>query len=333
MQTGMAVMEALMIAIPRRLGVIALLVFVLLLTLAVTPQSIHSGAVVDPASKSATTALIEGLAVERDTCLHCHLAGEDTGIWTPVSRWSIFGLAGLALAFGMYRSASTWVSRRPWRSLIARTGDWIDERYEVKAPLEKALSKPVPTHALKWFYCLGGITALLFVVQAVTGILLAIYYKPTPDAAYASIQYIENEVRFGAAIRAVHHWAANGMIVMCVAHMLRVFITGAYKAPRELNWVGGMLLLIITLAFGFTGYLLPWDQRAYWATTVGTEIAGGIPDAGPLALVMLRAGWTVTAQTLSRFFAAHVLILPVMIVALMGLHFLMVRRQGIAEPL
>jgi hypothetical protein len=272
-------------------------------------------------------------AVAQDNCLHCHLAGERRGVWTPVSRWTIFSAAGLLFAFGMYRSASVWTTRKPWKPLLARAADWVDERYEVKKPLEKILSKPVHLYATRWFYCLGGITALLFVVQGITGILLAFYYKPTPEAAFASIQFIENEVYFGAAIRAVHHWAANGMIVMCVAHMLRVFITGAYRAPRELNWVGGILLLIMTLAFGFTGYLLPWDQRAFWATTVGTEIAGGIPDAGPLALVFLRAGWTVTAETLSRFFAAHVLILPVATLVLMGLHFMMVRRQGIARPL
>jgi quinol-cytochrome oxidoreductase complex cytochrome b subunit len=238
----------------------------------------------------------------------------------------------LIFLVGMVRSASVWRTRQPWRP-FQRVAAWVDERYQIRAPLEKALSKPVPTHALRWFYCLGGITAFLFVLQAATGIMLAFYYKPTPDAAYASIQYIESEVRFGAAVRAIHHWSANGMIVMCLAHMARVFITGAYKAPRELNWVGGMLLLIGTLAFGFTGYLLPWDQRAYWATTVGTEIAGGVPDFGEIALLVLRAGWTVTDLTLSRFYAAHVLVLPVAVLALMGLHFLMIRRQGIAEPL
>ncbi|MBN1312624.1 MAG: cytochrome b N-terminal domain-containing protein [Anaerolineae bacterium] len=211
--------------------------------------------------------------------------------------------------------------------------DWIDERYGVREVLKKILHRPVPKHARRWFYCLGGITAFLFAVQAVTGIFLAFYYKPTPAEAYASIQFIETQVHFGAGVRAIHHWCANGMIVMCVAHALRVFITGAYKAPRELNWVGGVLLLILTLAFSFTGYLLPWDQRAYWATTVGTEIAGGVPDFGTLVLVFLRAGWTVTDLTLSRFYATHVLVLPIMITLLMGLHFLMVRRQGIAKPL
>ncbi len=330
--------------VPRWLLVLVAVVFGVVAIAAIIPLPVHSQEIeIPPAIPESAMLRVVAAAdsrlsittgpVEKDTCLHCHLAGEDKNLWTPVSRWALFGFGGLLFAFGMYRSASTWVRRQPWKPLWLRAADWVDERYTIRKPLEKVLAKPVPKHALKWFYCLGGITALLFVVQGVTGIMLAVYYKPTPAEAYASIQYIENEVRFGAAIRAIHHWAANGMIVMCVAHMLRVFITGAYKAPRELNWVGGTLLLILTLAFGFTGYLLPWDQRAYWATTVGTEIAGGIPDAGPLALVFLRAGWAVTEQTLSRFFAAHVLIIPVMMVALMGLHFLMVRRQGIAKPL
>jgi quinol-cytochrome oxidoreductase complex cytochrome b subunit len=163
--------------------------------------------------------------------------------------------------------------------------------------------------------------------------MLAFYYKPTPDAAYASIQFIETEVRFGAGVRMIHHWAANGMIIVCGAHLLRVFITGAYKAPRELNWASGVLLFLLTLFFGFTGYLLPWDQRAYWATTVGTEIAGGIPDLGNLALLFLRVGWSITDLTLSRFYSLHVIALPIFTLLTMGLHFLMVRRQGLARPL
>jgi quinol-cytochrome oxidoreductase complex cytochrome b subunit len=240
---------------------------------------------------------------------------------------------GLVFAFGVYRSANTWVTRAPWKPLTNRATDWVDDRYKISEPLTKILKKPVPKYALHWWYCLGGITAFLFVMQAITGILLAFYYKPTPDAAYASIQYIETQVYFGSAIRAIHHWCANGMIVMCVAHMLRVFIMGAYKAPRELNWVSGVLLLMLTLVFGFTGYLLPWDQRAFWATTVGSEIAGAIPSIGNLALVFLRVGWNVTGETLSRFYALHVIIVPLATVAFMGGHFLMIRRQGIAKPL
>ena len=195
------------------------------------------------------------------------------------------------------------------------------------------LSKPVELFSTKWWYCLGGITFTLFLIQGITGTLLAFYYKPTPEDAYASIQFIETQVRFGASIRAIHHWSANAMVIMVVAHLLRVFITGAFKPPRELNWISGVVLFIVTLGFGFTGYLLPWDQRAYWATTVGTEIAGGIPWIGDLALVFLRGNWDVGTITLSRFYALHILILPVIIIAFMGVHFLMVRRQGVARPL
>lgn len=270
---------------------------------------------------------------ERDPCLHCHIGGEDKGLWTPLARWTLFGGMGLIFALGVYRSASGWITRTPWKPLTVRAAEWVDERYEVSEPLSKVLDKPVPKFALRWWYCLGGITAFLFAIQAATGIMLAFYYKPTPEAAYASIQFIESEVRFGAAVRAIHHWAANGMIVMCTAHMLRVFIMGAYKRPRELNWISGVVLLLITLVFGFTGYLLPWDQRAFWATTVGSEIAGSIPVVGDLALVFLRVGWDVGALTLSRFYGLHVIVLPIATLAFMGAHFLMIRRLGIAEPL
>jgi quinol-cytochrome oxidoreductase complex cytochrome b subunit len=254
-------------------------------------------------------------------------------LWTPLGRWILFGSLGLAFVFGVYRSASTWVTKSPWKPLTSRAVDWVDERYQISEPLTKVLKKPVPKYALRWFYCLGGITAFLFVVQGLTGILLAFYYKPTPEAAYASIQYIETQVYFGAAIRAIHHWCANAMILVCTAHMARVFIMGAYKRPRELNWISGVLLLLLTLVFGFTGYLLPWDQRAFWATTVGSEIAGAIPAIGNLALVFLRVGWNVTGETLSRFYGLHVIVVPLATVAFMFAHFLMIRRQGIAKPL
>lgn len=270
---------------------------------------------------------------QKDPCLHCHISGEDKGLWTPLARWTLFGSVALVFAFGMYRSASIWITRSPWKPLTLRAAEWVDERYEISEPLSKILKKPVPKYALHWWYCLGGITAFLFVVQGITGIMLAFYYKPTPEAAYESIRFIETQVHFGAGIRTIHHWAANGMIVMCIAHMLRVFITGAYKPPRELNWISGVLLLVLTLTFGFTGYLLPWDQRAFWATTVGTEIAGSIPIIGDLALVFLRVGWDVSALTLSRFYGLHVIVLPLATVLLMGMHFLMIRRQGIARPL
>ncbi|MFV1950015.1 MAG: cytochrome b N-terminal domain-containing protein [Anaerolineales bacterium] len=270
---------------------------------------------------------------EKDTCIQCHAEEAFTNIWTPLVRWILFGGTGLALLFGVARSASVWRSRSEWIPIPSRILAWIDERYQLSDFLKPILEKPVPDWQRRWWYCLGGLTFFLFVVQGITGIMLAFYYKPTPAEAYASIQFIENEVLLGSAVRMIHHWSANGMIVMATAHMLRVFIMGVYKPPRELNWVTGVVLLTLTLVFGFTGYLLPWDQRAYWATTVGTEIAGSIPVIGELALVFLRTGWSITSLTLSRFFALHILILPLVTFAFMGLHFVMVRKQGIMKPL
>lgn len=275
----------------------------------------------------------QAVSVEQDPCLHCHIQGEQKNLWMPLSRWAVFGTFGGLLVFGVYRSASVWTSRKPWKPLKNRIADWVEQRFHVAEPLTKILKKPVPIYATRWFYCLGGITAFLFVVQGLTGIMLAFYYKPTAAEAYTSIQFIENEVRLGSAIRMIHHWSANGMIVVCIAHMARVFITGAYKSPRELHWVSGVILLILTLAFGFTGYLLPWDQRAFWATTVGTEIAGSIPVIGNLALIFLRVGWAVTDLTLGRFYGLHVIVVPLATVGFMLAHFIMIRRVGIAKPL
>lgn len=270
---------------------------------------------------------------ETDTCLHCHLSGSIENMWTPLARWSLASLGGLVFIFGAYRTGSAWAGRRPWKPLRVRALEWVDERYKILEPLKKVLDKPVALFSTRWMYCLGGITFTLFVIQGITGMMLMFYYKPTPEAAYQSILFIENEVRFGAAIRAIHHWSANGMVLMVVAHMLRVFIHGAYKAPRELNWVSGIVLLVVTLGFGLTGYLLPWDQRAYWATTVASEIAGAVPQIGDLILVFARGGWDVTAVTLSRFYALHVIALPAVILVFLGAHFIMIRRQGIARPL
>jgi len=267
-----------------------------------------------------------------EPCLHCHIQGEHTNLWTPTARWLVFGTLGLVFLFGFWQSASIWTQRKPFKPLTTRVADWIEERYQIAKPLNEMLKKPVPSFARWWWYCLGGITFFLFIIQGTTGILLAFYYKPTAAEAYASIQFIENEVYFGAAIRAIHHWSANGMIVMAVAHMLRVFIMGAYKPPRELNWVSGVILFVLTLTFGFTGYLLPWDQRAFWASTVGTDIAGAVPAVGNLVLIFLRDGWGVTEATLGRFFGLHVLVIPIATVVFMLLHFMMIRRLGVKRP-
>jgi cytochrome b6 len=221
-------------------------------------------------------------------------------------------------------------SGRNWRT---RVGDWFDERFDVRIPLEAFLKKPVPKHAIRWYFCLGGITFALFLIQGVTGILLSLYYKPTPGEAYESILFIMNNVRFGWLIRSIHSWSATLMIAFCIAHMLRVFITGSYKNPRELNWVAGMVLLLLTLAFGFTGYLLPWDQKALWGSTVGSEILGIIPGIGGWLLGLLRGGMEITGLTLTRFYGIHMLVLPVLVFLFLAVHFVIIRRQGISGPL
>ena len=208
----------------------------------------------------------------------------------------------------------------------------LDERLSIREALEKNLKKPVGDH-VNWTFCFGGITFLLFMVQAFTGVMLLMYYEPTIVAAYKSVVHITNNVPFGWLMRGIHHWASNLMTVFVFLHMLRVFFYGAYKAPRDFNWVTGVCLLMLTLGFGFTGYLLPWNQISYWATTVGTEIPSAVPIVGDLIKMLIRGGTDVTQATLTRFFAVHVLILPASIAAFLIAHFLMIRKQGISGPL
>jgi quinol-cytochrome oxidoreductase complex cytochrome b subunit len=169
-------------------------------------------------------------------------------------------------------------------------------------------------------------------MQAVTGIFLSIYYVPSPDSAYNSIQYIMNEVAFGWLIRGIHHWGATLMVLVVFLHMLRTFYFAAYKFPREITWLTGVILLLATLGMGFTGYLLPWNQRSYWATTVGTEIAGTVPVIGDFILRVLRGGSDLSAVTLARFFAVHIWVIPAVIIALIGVHLYLVIRIGITAP-
>ena len=208
--------------------------------------------------------------------------------------------------------------------------DWAEERLHLGPFLGALLHVRVPIEA-KTYY-LGGITLFLFGIQVVTGTLLALYYRPTPAEAYDSVLSITSDVSFGWLIRSIHHWASNLMILFLVLHVLRIFQQAVYKYPRELTWIVGGGLLMITVAFGFTGYLLPWDQRAYWATVVGTEIAGSVPVVGESLLLLLRGGPDVTEATLSRFYGIHVLVLPLMLGALIGLHLLFVHQQGLANP-
>ncbi len=208
--------------------------------------------------------------------------------------------------------------------------DWFDERMAIRSLIAASLHVVIPRSAHTYY--LGGITLFLFASQAITGILLSLYYQPTPEAAYNSILYIMNQVNFGWLIRSVHAWGANLMIIFCILHMLRIIIQGAYKAPREITWMAGMGLLFITLGFGFTGYLLPWDQRALWATTVGTEIASAVPAIGDGIRDFLRAGSDVSALTLSRFLGVHMLILPASLLGLLVVHLLIIHQQGLADP-
>jgi ubiquinol-cytochrome c reductase cytochrome b subunit len=189
--------------------------------------------------------------------------------------------------------------------------------------------KPVPGN-LGFDFCLGSVCLFLLVNQVVTGALLCIYYRPTVSEAYESVQFIQEEVPFGWLIRQLHAWGANLMIAALVAHMARIVVWGSYKAPREVNWLIGILILGLTLALGFTGYLLPWDQLSYWASKVGTEIPGALPVAGPTLVHLLRAGEDISGATLTRFFALHAIVLPALIVALVGLHLALIRAHGIS---
>ena len=210
---------------------------------------------------------------------------------------------------------------------------WMDQRLEVHDYIKKdILDKPIPK-GLNLTYCFGGITFFLFLMLAATGFFMAIYYIPSPLQAYDSVDYITYEVSMGYIIRGVHYWSANLMIVTISLHMIRVYIYGAYKKPREINWITGVMLFCLVMAFGFTGYLLPWDQKAFWATQVGTSIMGTVPVIGEYALKITRGGSKLGALTLARFYALHVIFLPIVTVCLLIGHFLMLRRQGISTPL
>ena len=210
---------------------------------------------------------------------------------------------------------------------------WVDERLEMHDYIKKdILDKPIPK-GLNLSYCFGGITFFLFVMLAVTGYFMTLYYVPSPEQAYDAVDYLTFEVPMGQVIRGVHHWSGNLMMVTIFLHMLRVFIYGAYKKPREINWMSGVGLFCLVMGFGFTGYLLPWDQKAYWATKVGTSIMGTVPVVGDYSLRLMRGGSDLGALTLTRFYTLHVLFLPILTVILLLAHFVMIRKQGISSPL
>ncbi len=209
---------------------------------------------------------------------------------------------------------------------------WWKERIPVSGhQLREVTNEPVPNHMKKWWFCLGGTPAYLFVVQIFTGILLAIYYQPSPTTAYESVRHISEDVAYGWYFRGLHKWAATLMIAAVVLHQMRVYFTGAYRRPRELNWVIGMCLLMVTLGLGFTGYSLVFEQLSYWGATVGGNILDTVPVLGSLGKQLLLAGETYNAQTLPRFYILHAAILPVTLILLIVIHIVFIRLHGVTE--
>jgi quinol-cytochrome oxidoreductase complex cytochrome b subunit len=212
--------------------------------------------------------------------------------------------------------------------MATKFNQWLDERTAWRRVWAEIFLRKIPK--VNWFYTLGSASLFVALNQAITGILLTIYYVPTPDHAYDSVQYITTQVPLGWLIRGLHHWGASALIVLVVLHMLRVIIFGAYKYPREVTWFTGVFLLLVVIGFGFTGYLLPWDQKAFWATTVGTRIAGTPPIIGDYLLRIIRGGPEITAVTLVRFFGTHVWVLPSLLLVLIGVHLYLIIRNGIS---
>jgi cytochrome b6 len=218
------------------------------------------------------------------------------------------------------------------RLLFSRVYGWLNDRVDLASLVAVAAHKTVPVHRYTPLYYLGGMTLFFFVVQVVTGILLMLYYRPSADEAFESVEFIMTTVPFGWLVRSVHSWSANLMVFFAFAHLASAYFMKAYRRPRELTWLSGCLLLFITLGFGFSGYLLPWNKLAFFATKVGTDIAGSVPIVGEWVLRFLRGGDRVSGGTLSRFYGWHVAILPAISVGLLTLHLLLVQLLGMSVP-
>jgi menaquinol-cytochrome c reductase cytochrome b subunit len=209
--------------------------------------------------------------------------------------------------------------------------DWLEERSGLVGATKYFLFRKVPRDS-SWWHTLGSATLTAFLVQAGTGLILAFYYKPDPDKAYESIQHITNDLTLGWLVRGMHRWGASVFIILMFLHMARVFLFGAYKYPRELNWIVGVLILLTGMLAGFTGYLLPWDQTAYWATVVGININASAPFLGPFLAQFLRGGAEIGENTLSLWYALHMLAIPGALFGLIGLHLYLVVRLGVSSP-
>ena len=204
---------------------------------------------------------------------------------------------------------------------------WLDERFHLTPLIAFMQHKKVPMHRHTIWYYMGGVSLFLFIIQLFTGILLLLYYQPGEASAYESIRFIMNKVPFGWLFRSIHSWGANLFILFIFVHMFSTFFTGAYRKPRELTWMTGFILLILAMAFGFSGYLLPWNELAFFATKVGTDIAGVLPVIGDAIKLVLRGGPDVTGATLTRFYAFHIALIPAIFTAILAVHLLFVQRR------
>lgn len=217
-------------------------------------------------------------------------------------------------------------------AVTSKLMSWITERFDLSQAKHFADAKKVPYFRGSFWYYFGGVSLFLFIVQVVTGILLLMYYQPGAQTAFESVHFIVAKVKFGWLIRSIHSWAANLMVLSVFIHMFSVYFTKAFRKPRELTWVTGILLLALALAFGFTGYLLPWNTLSFFATKVGTEITAVVPGIGKMAVEFLRAGPDVSSATLTRFFGFHVAVFPALFTVILSLHLLFIQVQGISEP-
>nr|QUE29364.1 PetB [Erythrotrichia longistipitata] len=215
---------------------------------------------------------------------------------------------------------------------MGKVYDWFEERLEIQAIADDITSKYVPPH-VNIFYCFGGIVFTCFIMQVASGFAMTFYYRPTVAEAFSSVEYIMTSVNLGWLIRSIHRWSASMMVLTMILHSFRVYLTGGFKRPRELTWVTGVLLAVLTVSFGVTGYSLPWDQVGFWAVKIVTGVPDAIPLVGTNIVELLRGGVSVGQGTLTRFYSLHTFVLPLLTAVVMLAHFLMIRKQGISGPL
>src|SRR5689334_8684634 len=217
------------------------------------------------------------------------------------------------------------------RIMIGKIGEWFDRRLQLAAPVREMAEHPVPRNTASWWYVFGSAALVVFILQLVTGILLALIYVPSAAEAWSSLQALNHDVALGWFIRALHGWGSNFMVAVVLIHMCQVILFGAYKFPRELTWIIGVFLLLLTLGMAFTGQVLRFDQDAYWGLGIGVSIVARVPLAGGMLVPMLLGGPIIGGDTLSRFFAIHVFVIPGLLIALVSLHLLLVLKLGVNE--